>query len=115
MEVDEVQLKRASRASLVSLSNLTVLPVIGFIILLLLYKKTAPDTIDRYYAVIGIKINLLAAVALLLVSGLMVVMGGFESHMSWIYMLSYFVTAHALFILVATWALVRSWSGKKLR
>lgn len=115
MEADEIQLKRAARASLASLLNLTVLPVIGFIILLFLYKKTAADTIGRYYAVIGIKLNLLAAVALLLVSGLMVAMGGFESHMSWIYMLSYFVTAHAFFILIATWALVRSWSGKKLR
>jgi len=115
MEIEAVQLKRASNAAWASLLNLTVLPIISFIILLLIYKKTVPDTIDRYYAVVGLKVNLLAAIALLLVSALIVVVGGLDSPMSWIYMLSYFVTIHALFVLFTTWALVRAWSGKLLR
>ena len=115
MQTNDIQLKRASHAALASLLNLTALPVIGFIIVFIIYRKTEPDTIDRYYAVVGLKVNLLAAIALLLVSALIVVVGGFDSPMSWIYMLTYFLTVHALFVLFATWALVRAWSGQRLR
>ncbi len=115
MDTNELQLKRASNAALASILNLTVLPVIGFIILLLIYKKTSPDTIDRYYTDIGIKTNVYAAIALLLVSGLMIFLGGFDSPWTWVYVISYFVFVHALFILFATWTLVRSWTGEKLK
>ena len=112
METSDIQLKRASSVALLSLLNLTVLPVISFVILFLVYRKTAPDTIDRYYAVISLKVNLLAAIVLLLVSALIVAVGGFDSPMSWIYMLTYFLTVHAIFILFTTWVLVRAWSGE---
>lgn len=115
MNTDKLQLKRASNAAMASILNLTVLPVIGFIILLLIYKKTSPDAIDRYYSDIGIKTNVYAAIALLLVSGLMILLGGFESPWTWVYVISYFVFVHALFILFATWTLVRSWTGEKLK
>jgi len=115
VEKSELQLKQASNAALASLLNLTVLPIIGFVILLFLYKQSEPGTFGRNYAVISLKLNLLAAVALLLLSSLIIVVGGFYSPMSWIYMLSYFVTVHALFILIATWALVRAGSGQLLR
>lgn len=115
MNTDELQLKQASNAALASILNLTVLPVVSFIILLLIYKKTTPDTIGRYYAVIGIKTNVYAAIALLLVSGLMIALGGFDSPWTWVYVISYFVFVHALFILFATWTLVRSWTGTKLK
>lgn len=115
MKATDKQLKRAFHAALMSLLNLTVLPVLGFIVLLRLYKKTAANTFDHYHARLAIKLNLLAAIALILVSGLMLVVGGFNSPMSWIYMVSYFVTIHALFILIATWALVCALAGDKLR
>jgi len=111
---DTVQLNRAANSTLFSLLNLTALPVIGFVALLVIYKKTAPDNIDRYYTVLGIKTNLLAAVALILMSALMILLGGFESPWTWVYVISYFVFVHAMFILFATWTMVRSWTGKKL-
>lgn len=114
MEPTDLQLKQASQSSLASLLNLTVLPVIGFIFLLFLYKKTQAETIGRYYAALGIKANLLAAVALIIVTGLMILLGGFESSWTWVFVISYFVFVHALFILFASWVLVRSWTGKKL-
>jgi len=110
----DTQLKQATISSLFSLLNLTVLPVIGFIFLLLLYKKTEANNIDHYYAVLGIKTNLLAGVALLLVSALMIVLGGFNSVWTWVFVISYFVFVHAMFILFATWTMVRSWTGKEL-
>ena len=115
MNIEAVQQKRASNAALLSLLNLTFLPVISFILLLVMYTRTVPDTIDRYYTVIGIKISILAGIALLFVSALIVVLGGFDSPLSWIYMLTYFLTIHGFFILFTTWVLVRAWTGTKLR
>ena len=115
MKTDESQLKRAAAAALFSLLNLTVFPVVGFVAVLFMYLKTEPNTIDRYYVVLAIKTNLLAAVALIIVTILMIVMGGFNSVWTWVYVVSYFVFIHALFILFATWTLTRSWTGEKLK
>ncbi len=113
-KTDELQLKRAANAALASLLNLTILPVISFIALLLLYRKTQPDTIDRYHVMLGIKINVIAAAVLFLVSALMILLGGFNSPWTWVYVISYFTIVHTLFIVFALWALVRAWSGDKL-
>lgn len=114
MKTDELQLKRAEISTLLSLLNLTALPVIGFVALLFIYKKTEANTIDRYYVMLGITTNLIAAIALVLVTGLMILLGGFDSPWTWVYVISYFVFVHAMFILFATWTMVRSWTGKKL-
>lgn len=66
MEKDELQLKQASNASMASLLNLTIFPGISFIVLLLIYKQTLPDTFGRYYAMLSIKTNIYAAIALFL-------------------------------------------------
>lgn len=113
--MNEAQLKRASNAALASILNLTFLPVIGFIALLLIYKKTEPNSIDRYHAILGMKINIFAAAVLFVVCGLMIVMGGFNSPWTWVYVISFFTLVHTAFIIIAVWALVRSWSGDKLR
>ncbi len=111
---DQQQLKNASNAALASILNLTLLPVISFIVLYLIYKKTKPNNIDHYHAVLGIKINIIAAIVLFLVSGLMILFGGFNSPWTWVYVISYFTIVHTTFIIIALWALVRSWSGDKL-
>lgn len=110
-----IQLNRASNAALASILNLTVLPGLSFIILLLIYRKTEPDTIDHYHAGLGIKINLIAAAVLFLVSALMISLGGFDSPWTWVYVISYFTMVHTAFIVVALWALVRAWSGDRLK
>ena len=114
-KTDALQLKRASNAALASLLNLTVLPIISFIALLLIFRKTTPDAIDHYHALLGIKINLIAAVTLFLVSALMILLGGFDSPWTWVYVISYFTIVHTAFIIVALWALVRAWSGDRLK
>ena len=102
VEITDTQLKRASSAAWASLLNLTVLPFIGFIFLLFIYKKISADSFDRYYALVGLKVSALAAIALVLVSVLIVAVGGYDSPLSWIYMLSYFLSVHALFILLSS-------------
>lgn len=114
MTSDVHQLKQAANSALLSLLNLTALPLISFIILVFLYKNTEPNSIARYYAAVGIKTNLVAGAALILVTGIMIFLGGFNSPWTWVYVISYFVFVHALFILFATWTMVRSWTGKKL-
>lgn len=111
----DLQLKRAGNAALASLLNLTILPVFSFIALLLIYRKTEAGNIDHYHARLGIKINLIAAIALFLVSALMILLGGFDSPWTWVYVITYFTIVHTVFIVFAIWALVRSWSGDKLR
>ena len=111
LEKNTLQLKRAANAALASLLNLTLLPVISFIVLILIYRKTIPDTIDRYHALLGIKINVIAAAVLILVSVLMILLGGFNSPWTWVYVITYFTLVHTFFIILALWALVRAWSG----
>ncbi len=114
-EAHDAQLQRAGRAALASLLNLTFLPGIGFLWLLRLLSQSSPGGIDHYHALFGIKLNLTAAVVLLLVSGLMVLFGGFQSAWTWVYVITYFTLVHTLFIVIAVWAMVRSWSGDRLR
>ncbi len=111
----ELMLKNASNAALASLLNLTILPVFSFIILLLIYRKTQAGNIDHYHATLGIKINLIAAIALLMVSALMIMLSGFNSPWTWVYVITYFTIVHTIFIVFAIWALVRSWSGDRLK
>ena len=113
-KLNELQLQRASNAALTSLLNLTLLPVISFLVLLLIYTKTEADTIDRYHVLLGLKINIIAAAMLFLVSALMILLGGFNSPWTWVYVITYFTIVHTIFIVFAVWALVRAWSGDKL-
>lgn len=111
---EELQIQQASNAALASLINLTILPGIGFIALIFIYLKTQPGTIGRYHAVLGFKINIIAAITLFAVSALMILFGGFNSPWTWVYVISYFTLVHTLFIVLAIWALVRAWSGDTL-
>jgi len=71
--------------------------------------------IGYYHAKLGIKLNIIAFIALGIVSALMVVLGGFESAWTWVYVITYFTFVHTIFIVIAVWALTRSWSGLHLR
>ena len=111
----EADIKRASNATVASLLNLTFLPIIGFIWLMVLSSKTQPGTIAHYHTSLGIKLNIMAAVALGVVSSLMIFLGGFNSVWTWVYVICYFTLGHSTFIIIAVWAMIRSWSGQKLR
>ena len=97
-----------------SLLNLTLLPVIGFIALLLMLNKSGKSEIGAYHVRLGIKLNLVAACALIIVSSLMMLLGGLDSPWTWVYVIIYFTLVHTVFIVIAVWALVRAWSGQQL-
>lgn len=112
---DKGQIKQASNIALASLLNLTLLPVFSFIYVLVVYGKTEPQTLARYHALLAIKINVIAAIALFVVSALMIFFGGFDSPWTWVYVITYFTLVHSIFILFAVWALIRAWSGDTLK
>lgn len=113
--VDKQQIKQASNAALASLLNLTFLPGIAFIWIILAINKMSPTSIGYYHAKIGIKLNLAAFVALGVVSLLMIILGGFDSAWTWVYVITYFTFVHTIFIVLAVWSLTRAWSGLKLK
>jgi len=109
------QIKQASNSAIASLLNLTFLPGIAFIYLLYNLKRSNKEGIDHYHALLAIKLNIIAAISLFAVSGLMILMGGFDSPLTWVYVITYFTFVHTVFILVAVWAIVRAWSGQKIK
>ena len=115
MTIQELRIKKASNAALAGLLNLTILPVIGFIWLLFIAKSVDREEIDHYHVRLAVKINIFAAIILLLVSAAMLGIGGVDSAYTWVYIITYFTLVHSLFILAATWSMVLAWSGKKLK
>ncbi len=91
------------------------LPALAFIWLVIEYKKTDNQPLEVYYLKYSLKLNLTAAFALVFVSILMIVLGGFNSAWTWVYVITYFTFVHTVFILIAVWAMTRAWSGKKLK
>ena len=111
----KTEIKRASNITLMSLLNLTFLPFISFLWLLIQLNKNHTDWLTTYYLKFSIKLNLYAVLALGVVTGVMIFLGGFNSAWTWVYVISYFTLVHTLFILLAVWAMTRSWSGKRLK
>jgi hypothetical protein len=111
--IDAITVKEASAAAMASLLNLTFLPAIAFI-WLLIKSKNATNKIAQYHFNFAIKLNLIAALALIVASALMIILGGFNSAWTWVYVITYFTFAHTTFIVIAVWALTKAWSGKTL-
>jgi hypothetical protein len=108
------QIKQASNIALWSILNLTFLPVFAFIILLMKLNKCRANSLSDYHLKFAIQLNLIAAAALIFVSVLMIFLGGFNSGWTWVFVITYFVLVHTIFIVFAVWALIRSWSGNKV-
>ncbi len=108
------QIKQASNIALWSILNLTFLPGLAFIILLMKLNKCQKNSLSGYHLSFAIKLNLIAAAALILVSILMILLGGFNSGWTWVFVITYFVLVHTIFIVLAVWALIRSWAGNRV-
>jgi len=105
------QVKQASSIALWSILNLTFLPILGFIMLLLQLNNVDDKSLSERHLSFAIKLNLIAAGALIAVSILMIVLGGFDSGWTWVFVITYFVLVHTIFIVIAVWALIRAWAG----
>ena len=111
---DKIQIKQASDIALMSLLNLTFLPAVAFVWLLLKRKSLAKNSFAYYHLQFAVKLNICAAIALIMVSILMIILGGFYSAWTWVFVITYFIFVHTVFIVTAVWALIRAWSGNKV-
>lgn len=111
---DKEQIKQASMITLLSLLNLTFLPVIAFIMLISQLSRVRKASLAKHHLIYAIKLNIIAGVALILVSLLMIGFGGFNSGWTWVFVITYFVLVHTIFIVIAVWALIRAWAGNKV-
>lgn len=112
---DKEQIKQASTIALWSLLNLTFLPAIAFIMLIASLSKVKKTSLSSHHLNFAIKLNIIAGVALIMVSLLMIAFGGFDSGWTWVFVITYFVLVHTIFIVIAVWALIRAWAGNKVK
>lgn len=110
--------KDAERAAIAGLLNLTLLPGFAFIWLLIQRKQLilaeGESLIAVHHNFYALKLNLIAAFFLIVVTTLMVLLGGFQSAWTWVYVISYFTLVHSIFILLAVWAYTRANAGKRV-
>lgn len=103
----------AQWSAILYLLNLLLLPGIAYLILILIYRRNLQKVgpVCRQH----LRQNLLAAtisgVLLVVVTGLFVVVGGFDSPWTWVGLILYFVSIHALLVLLGVMALVKASSG----
>lgn len=115
-EADEIQPGQtlAVLAELFFLLNLVFLPVIGFIVLSVLYlryRNTAP-ALAHCHLRQTFKASILAGIMLVLVNGVIILLGGYDSPSVWIIVILYLTSIHTVFIMLGTFGLTRAMNGK---
>lgn len=96
------------------LLNLIFLPVIGFIILTVLYfryRNIAPP-LARCHLCQTFKASIWAGIMLVLVNALIILLGGYDSPSVWIIVILYLTSFHAAFIMYGTFGLTRAMNGQ---
>lgn len=96
------------------LLNLLLLPVVAFIILsiiFLIYHKQA-EPLARCHLRQTFIASIWAGVMLVLVNGVILLLGGYDSPSTWIVVILYFTTIHATFIFLGTFGLTRAMNNK---
>lgn len=104
----------AVAAELFFLLNLVFLPVIGFIILLVLYLRYKNDApaLARCHLRQTFKASIWAGIMLVLVNGLIIFLGGYDSPSVWIIVILYLTSIHSVFIIFGTFGLTRAMNGQ---
>jgi len=104
----------AVSAELFFLLNLVFLPVIGFIVLTILYlryRNIAP-ALARCHLHQTFNASIWAGIMLVLVNGLIILLGGYDSPSVWIIVILYLTSIHSVFIMYGTFGLTRAMNGK---
>ncbi len=101
-------------AELLNLLNLTFLPVIGFIILTVLYLhfRNIASPLARCHLAQTFVASLWAGFMLVIVNGLIIFFGGYTSPSVWIIVILYLTSIHSVFIIMGTFGLTRAMNGK---
>lgn len=104
----------AVTAEILYLLNLLLLPVIAFIGLLFVYflYHGKATSLAACHLRQTLSASILAGVMLVLVNILIILLGGYDSASTWIVVILYFTTVHAVLILLGTLGLARAMTGK---
>ena len=104
----------AVAAELLFLLNLVFLPVIGFVLLLGLYirHKNHPVALARCHLRQTFIASLWAGVMLVLVNGVIIFFGGYDSPAVWVILILYLTCIHSAFIMFGTFGLTRAMNSK---
>ena len=104
----------ASWAEVLYLGNLLIAPGLAFLILLWLYFRRSADTpaLAVCHMRQTITASIWAAVLLVIVSSIIIQLGGLNSVYSWMIAILYFLTCHATLILLGVIGLTKSLAGQ---
>ena len=108
--MNTIEKKRLLTPHILFLTNITLLPVISFVVLVSLYKKTMTDNnflLKQHYHQ-SILANIVAGILLLIVSGLVLTIGRFDSIYTWMWLIIYFTCIHSVLILFGVFALIKA-------
>lgn len=104
----------AVAAEIFFLLNLVFLPVLGFIVLTVLYlryRNTAP-ALARCHLRQTFNASIWSGIMLILVNGLIILLGGYDSPSVWIIVILYLTSIHSVFIMFGTFGLTRAMNGQ---
>ena len=92
------------------LTNLSIFPILSFIILIVLYFKYRNRC--HSYALLHFRQSIMASVVsgilLIIVSVLILLLGGLQSPYTWMFLIVYFVSIHAALILYGVFAFIKA-------
>ena len=107
----------AVAAETLYLVNLLLLPGLAFLILLLLFvsrRRTAPPLAANHLAQTT-GVSVVGGTLLVFVTGLIALLGGFDSGWTWVVVVLYFTFIHSTLILLGVLGLVRAMAGQHYR
>jgi len=92
------------------LLNISVLPFLAFLIQLVIYmaggKNSHPQALEHQrQAILG---SVTAGILLIIVSGLILFLGGFSSPYTWVLLITYFISIHSALILYGVFAIIKA-------
>lgn len=104
----------ASIAESLYLMNLLLIPGVAFLILLFLYFRYRNSTppLAQCHLKQTVAASIWAGVMIVIVNVLIVLLGGYESAATWIIVILYFVSIHALMVFLGALGLAKAMAGQ---
>lgn len=117
LKPDKVGKNLAVWAESLFLVNLLLLPGLAFVLLLVLWwrHRTSSPPLARNHLQQTVIASLWAGSLLILVNGLIIMLGGYQSAATWVIVILYFVTCHAALVLLGALGLSRALAGQFYR
>ena len=96
------------------LVNLLVLPVLGFLALLWLWRRGVrqPSPLAAAHLAQTVSASIWAGVLLVIANGLILLLGGYDGPYTWVVLITYFTLAHSMLIIFGAYGLAKAMAGQ---